>query len=583
MKNEVVKKGIEENDNNKKTNKEKKLKINFKKIKHKKLFIVGLIIICIILYQVLKPKEVEKENLETESIEKRTISTSVAATGVIKTSNTKNVVSTLTGFKIKTINVKEGQKISIGDIICTFDTSDIQDNLNIAQASLSISKQQSNLGIQSAQRNLNDAITNKDTQITITQSEVDTALASYQEAETQLANAKNVLNTNKSSLDKYIQIYKNAENNFNSVQKEYNLKENKYNELDNECTAQQAYISTLAPESTEYNEANLKLINLEKEMNIAKSDFLNYKSIYNSALTTFTPIKNNYQNLVQSVTTAEENVNTLQGTVNTLKQAYDKTVQAHNSAITAADTTIASMQENLRNSELSASLNAKTQESQVKTYENQLENGVIKSTVNGVVTSVSAKVGDIYTGEAIAVIEGSEELIIESEIDEYDIADIDVGMEVLIKTDATRDEELKGVVVYTAPSATESQTASITGTAENTATYNVKIQLNSVNDRLRLGMNAKLSIITAKKENVWTVPYDAVYERTDGTKYIEILKNKDTQEKEELDVKTGFESYYYVEIISDKLTDGMQVILPNVEADDSIETLIEMMGADAGI
>lgn len=162
-------------------------------------------------------------------------------------------------------------------------------------------------------------------------------------------------------------------------------------------------------------------------------------------------------------------------------------------------------------------------------------------------------------------------------------------MKVLIKTDATRDEELEGKVIYTAISATNSAIASTAMTGASTtmtgsgATYTVKISLDTPNERLRLGMNAKLSIITEMKENVWTVPYTSVYTREDGTKYIEIAKNETGEEKEELDVKTGIEGTYYIEIISDKLKDGMKVVLPPVDAGSSIENLIEMMGADAGI
>ncbi len=121
-----------------------------------------------------------------------------------------------------------------------------------------------------------------------------------------------------------------------------------------------------------------------------------------------------------------------------------------------------------------------------------------------------------------------------------------------------------------------------TGTTGD-ATYKIQIELLTPNDRLRLGMNAKLSIIVDSKTNVWTVPFEAVYERDDGTKYIEILKNEETKEKEELDVTTGLEGTYYIEIMSDKLQDGMKVVIPDVDTGNSIEALIEAMGADAGV
>ena len=121
-----------------------------------------------------------------------------------------------------------------------------------------------------------------------------------------------------------------------------------------------------------------------------------------------------------------------------------------------------------------------------------------------------------------------------------------------------------------------------TSTGTN-ATYKIEISLDTQNDRLRLGMNAKLSIITEMQEDVWAVPYNAIYEREDGTHYIEVAKDENGENKEEIDVTKGIEGSYYAEIKSDKLKPDMKVILPKVEAGDSMQELLEMMGADAGI
>ena len=141
-------------------------KFNIKKIGKKKI-IIGIIVLVILIAIIssMKPKKTEEAKIETQLIEKRSIGTSIAATGVIKTDTTQDVVATLTGSKIESVNVKEGDKVSVGDIICKFDTSTIKDNLNTAQKSLNISKKQGNLGIQGARRSLNDAIIGKDTQV----------------------------------------------------------------------------------------------------------------------------------------------------------------------------------------------------------------------------------------------------------------------------------------------------------------------------------------------------------------------------------------------------------------------------------
>lgn len=623
---------LESNEETKKENSTiRKLKKIFKMSKKTKKRLIIILVIIILVCLIFKPfnqKPVEENKIETQAIEKRDIATSIGATGKIETSNTKNVVSSLTGMEIKTVNVKEGDTISIGDVICTFDMSNVEENLKVAQNSLNISNAQGALGIQSAQRNLNDSIKNKDTQVNITKQDTDNALKAYQDAQNELSSLQNTLASKKSARDSFIKTYNSSLSEYTNIKAEYDKKESTYNQATNSYNAgvasfenaqieynkyfvagtqnqlnpstgtvidpseyQDGEYATLTHRAvmTNYNQAQSTLISLETNLNTAKSDYLNYKSTYDNAVNSYSPLESQYQAIEAEISSLEANVKTLQANVDSLKNAYDKTVQAQNSAVSTADSNIASMQDALSNSELSSSLNRQTQQAQINTYQDQLEKGVLTSTVDGTVTSVNAKPGDIYTGSTIAVIEGVQEFIIEAEIDEYDIADVEVGMEVLIKTDATRDEELKGRIIYVAQSATDvseiagTSMTSMTTSGTSNATYKIQIALDTQNDRLRIGMNARLSIITDSREDVWTVPIEAIHEKDDGSKYIEILKNEQTGEKEELKVETGFESSYYIEINSDKIKEGMKVVMPDVEADNSVETLIEMMGADAGI
>ena len=582
-----------------------KRKIDIKKIfknNKKKIIVISiilLILLIIIISNIFKPKETTESKLEIEPIKKRSIGTSIAATGVIEASNTKNVVSALTGSEIKTVNVKEGDKVTPGQVICTFDTSTIQDALNTAQKSLGISQAQANIGIESARRNLNDAINNKDTQISTTQADVDNALKAYQDAQNQLENAKKDLSQKQLALDSFNKTYGTQIAEGNAKKNAYDDATNKYNtQLAVTDTAKLKYETFLDPVTgapkdsldaqyvealNTYNSEQQKLLQAKTTLDNIGNDYLAGKANYDN-------LNSQLQNLTTQIAQSQSAIPTLEQTVNSLKTTYEKASQALNSASTTADSTIASMQDSLSNAELSSDLNRTTQQAQIDTYKDQISKGILTSTVSGTVTAVNVKPGDIYSGSTIAVIDGVNEFIIEAEIDEYDIADINVGMEVLIKTDATRDEELKGRVIFVASSATENQASQMAGmsTSMNTsgnATYKIQISLDSENDRLRLGMNAKLSIITDSRENVWAVPIDAIHERDNGTKYIEVLKNENEniEQKQELDVVTGLESSYYVEINSDKLTDGMQVIMPEIEGNNSMETLIELMGADAGL
>lgn len=586
----------------------------FKKLKGKKKRVIIIIIILLLIILMVRNNKKKQEasqtvTIETATIEKRDIAQSISATGKITTSNTKNVTSTLTGIEIATVNVKEGQQVSVGDIICTFDMTDIQENLTQAQSSANLSSVQANLGVQSAQRNLNEAINSKGNQIASGQNDVNSAKQAYDTAQNQLNQAKQSLTAKQTELANLTPTYQAEQAKFAGIEAEYTAKQQAQNTAQNAYQAQEAVVQNTKIEysqyfdetgnpikpgadpsiATNYTNAKTMLTKLEVELNTAKISLSNYQSIYDTANTSFAPIKAQFEALSAEIAGLQESVISLETNVNTLKSAYDKALEGLNSISSTADMNIASMQDALKNAQLGVTQDSQAQNSQMKPLQDQLDKGVVKSTVNGTVTAVGVKQGDVYAGGNIVTIEGCEELIIEAEIGEYDIPDVKEGMKVFVKTDATREEELKGRIIYVATTATgitsTNDTSLATGAMStgSNATYKIKIDLLTPNERLRLGMNAKLSIITELKEDVWSVPYDCIYEREDGSNYIEIAKNEEGTEKEELNVQKGLQGTYYTEITSADLKEGMKVVMPTVDAGESVEKLLEMMGADAGM
>lgn len=505
----------------------------FKKLKKKKKIIIIVLILLFIIFMVKRNADAQKASLEeqkiqTETIEKRTIAKSVSATGTVTTENSKEIVAGLTGSKIATVNVVEGQKIAVGDVICTFDMASTKNSLSNAQSSANISDAQSNLGIESARRNLNEAVKSRDSQIVNAQKEV----ASAQEA------------------------YTNAQNQLSTLNATLTTKQTELATLDTTYTETQNALSAMPATQPDAITLTEKLTTLQTQKEALSTEIQQLQA-----------------------TIAE-----MQLSVNNLKMAFDASVSTLDATSSAADSNVAAMQDNLSNAELSAQSSNIAQKGQLETYEEQLKQGIVTSTVAGTVTSVFVKEGDLYTGTTIASVNEIDEFVIEAQINEYDIADIQKGMKALIKTDATKEEELEGQVTYVAMTPTEQTLSAATATStSNNATYKIKIALNEQNERLRLGMNAKISIILESKENVWTIPYDAIYKREDGTNYIEILKNEETEETEELEVEVGIEGTYYVEIIASQLKEGMQVVLPKQDAGTSIQDLIQMEGPNAGI
>lgn len=249
----------------------------------------------------------------------------------------------------------------------------------------------------------------------------------------------------------------------------------------------------------------------------------------------------------------------------------------------------------------------------IREYEKQIAACTVKAPMSGVITTVSVEEGNSYSGDAIVVIEDNSSYEVTAQIDEYDIGKIQVGQETVIKTNGTGDAEFHGEVKEIAPRAT-------TGGSGSDVTYKVDISLDAPVGELKMDMTAKLNIVLNRAENVLTVPSDALQEDGDGSSYIEILRSDtavsgnqvetaaDRKESdaaaepgqkqskpdsmtagdkgqmpqtEKITVQKGVESDYYVEIISDRIEEGMQVVLPVSDNQDA-QDMMQQMGPMGG-
>lgn len=479
--------------------------------KGKKKWIIIIVAVVLVVAIVLGlvfaggSKQEQTTSGAVELITKRTIANSITANGTVEAANTENVTGGSYGMQVETVNVKEGDIVAAGDVICTFNTEDIDEQ------------------IKNVQDNIAETKTDKETQ-----------LADYDEqiADQQNTNAENLAEA-KEDLAEAEADLKKAQDSLAQKQAEYD-----------------AYVAKEGQSATDINAIQMESVIEEK------------KNTVESIQSRVDSYKSRVENLEDQDTTNLEDA----------KENYAEQV----------DTTIDNY------------------EDQLETLQEQREDCIIRAGISGIVTAINVTEGASFNGGTIASIEGVDQFIVEAQVEEYDVADVAAGMKVLIKTDATRDAELEGVITYVAPRATNSgsssmgdfsslmggmDTSSITSSS-GSATYLVKIELKEQNDRLRLGMNAKTSIITQESVDVWSVPYDAVYTRTDGTTYLEEVTGKDEEGNyvtKELDVTVGLQGTYYVEVISDKITGETEILVPDAQGNSSIEELLNMMGAGAGI
>lgn len=181
----------------------------------------------------------------------------------------------------------------------------------------------------------------------------------------------------------------------------------------------------------------------------------------------------------------------------------------------------------------------------------------VKATANGTITAMTAVKGSSAAGE-LFTIENTGDLKIRGKVKEADLNKIHENMTVAVKTDATGNQIFPGTLTKIAPSALASDPSS------SKAEFAIEVDLPAETNGLRIGMNAKLNVITAEKNDVFCVPYEALVKDNSGQTCIYVAtENADKKGSyivESIPVSTGLESDSLVEISGEKLVPGLAVI-----------------------
>lgn len=180
----------------------------------------------------------------------------------------------------------------------------------------------------------------------------------------------------------------------------------------------------------------------------------------------------------------------------------------------------------------------------------------ITSPISGTVTRVNVTVGsnanDTENNQPMFIIEDLKNLQLKVNVSEYDISKIKVGQQVDITAEMLGDKTVKGVVSRIAPSGEQKKDGS-------EMVVPVVISIDKGNSSLIAGVTAKANILIQKKENVLSVPVDAVLQDvSSGKNYVFVIK-KNVLHK--VEVKTGLEGDFNIEIISDKVKAKDQIVL----------------------
>ncbi|MCB2229221.1 efflux RND transporter periplasmic adaptor subunit [bacterium] len=171
-------------------------------------------------------------------------------------------------------------------------------------------------------------------------------------------------------------------------------------------------------------------------------------------------------------------------------------------------------------------------------YEKQLDNlskCKITAPMSGVITYLDAEVGEIAAaqtgftaGKVLMTIANLDVFEVEVEVDETEIAKVELGQDANIEVDAFPDTVFIGKVVEIGNTAI----TSLTSSTDQSTNFRVKVIFEETRAKIRPGMSATVDITTAKRDQVATVPFASIVMRSLDLDSLEQARaNEDTAEE----------------------------------------------------
>lgn len=571
---------------------------------------------------------------ETAEIQMKNLENKISVSGTVESSSSQKVYSKLM-YPVEKINVSVGDAVKKGDVLCTINTEELQQQILQQQASVENSgissdynlsdaeerytealkkyqngenvtlinaqkaidqaekaleeaKRQEKLGISSS---LPSSIQSAETNVESAKANYDNAVKAYNKAVKELepenypANVKAVYD----SIDEYKESLRivqkglyNAE--LESAYAKYNAAKGDYNiakEAVSNGTASQSGLEELQEAyaaakqeyealKSKYDEDSLKkqietsenqlkslIEGLEAARDSAEISVENTKLVYDKAVADLENIKDQNNNTEESYGIAVKNA---EDALETAKKDYEN-------AVKQVESELSSLKKQAEQQRTLSGLND-PQVIILQNLKDKLEYAVITAPCDGVITSMRAEEGLIAEGP-LFVIENLDDLKISSMVGEYDIPYVSEGMSAAIRCDALDGAEYGGKVITVSPTSDPSA-------ASNGVSYKIETDVDGEDGKLRVGMSAKVSIVSDRRENVLTVTYDALTADENGNDAVYIAeKGEDGVYRAKLvTVEIGLETDYEIEVISSELKAGMLVLTNNALLSDGTIVMI---------
>ena len=547
-----------------------------KKILKSKLFWISLIIIAgvsVFAYYQLTPEQ-DPFEYTFDQVKKGEIKQTVTATGVVESANEISLNFKISG-KIKTLNVKEGDKVTAGKVMASLDSASVnalvnqyRANLASAQANLARIKagassediDLANKQLVKSQNDYNSLVADSKIQSDILKEKVvDSINNSVFTSQTTLNSIYNDLINTESTYNLQVSdtdIKNQVTNDYFILKDEFDFVRSQTESVKNNPLNQEKIIST-----AELMRNYLAKLNDFLDNAFIMSDKIIVNSSYSQTeKDTIKANVNSQQTIINSSLISLQTART--NLINTLSSFQSQIQSASNSVA------IAQAQLNLKTADPRdfdvASAQAQVAQAQASLDKviSELADYEIKAPIDGIVTKVNYSFGEnAVAGQPVISLLGNDKYEVRIDIPESDITKIKVGEETIIELDAFgTDYRFKGVVTFIDPAQT---------IIRDVTYYKIKVSFDdeTYDEDIKPGMTADITVISNKKNDVLYIPQRAVRVRETTLdqapqRFVEILVDGEIVEKPVLVGVRGDNGL--VEVI-DGLSEGQEIIISRRE------------------
>lgn len=496
------------------------------------------------------------------ALERMDLTNTLSVSGNIQSADVKKVYQEATGAgKALQVNVEVGDTVAEGDVLCVFDSTDLEKDYEKSRLQAEQSEKSAQISLDSAQNSYNTGVIAQEQAVRAAKQNLEAMQDALTTAEEQYNDALEDYNSGK--LELTLQV--DAE--YTQAQYAYTSAKKVSNDLylvmrDAEHALESATEENREELEQAYNAANSEYQAAQVQTDNAKAAFDAAREVYENKDTQVESLLDDYRD---AVTDAQENVSDAEVALQEAEEQRELALHGYSNSVSSAqiatDQTVTEM--NL----------ADAQEN--------IDKCTVTAPAAGTVTAVYVNEGESNaSGSLLFVIENLDELEIVTSVREYDIASLAVGMPAEIKTDATGDTVYSGQVKDIAITAQKDAYGNTVSSSN--AEFDVTLSVDPGEGGLLVGMNGRATITTDSTEGVLAVLYSSLGYDEDGAPYVMAARPQDdgTLVVEKVPVETGVETDFEVEVISDALAEGDLILDdPTAVAEGTILPAVSAQGA----